>query len=439
MGKMTAFADSLRNLVANLGTARDKAAATGYVDTDLSDDDLVAMYRGAWLPPKIVDLPVQDACRRWRNWQAESLDISAIEAEEKRLNLRGKVQQAWISGRLYGGAALYIGTGDPDPSQPLNPDGVKKGGVKFLSVLNRRALSVVELERDPLSPYYNQPKAYQITAANAGVNEIHPSRLVRFIGHQHPDPELAVGLSFGWGDSVLNRVVDAVKNADSGAANVASLLFEAKVDVLKIPNFMSGLSDPDYEAQVLKRLQLAAVAKGINGALMLDSEEDYQQKNASFSGLDKVIMTLMQIASGAADIPMTRLLGQSPGGLQATGDSDMRNYYDAVQAGQETVLTPSMSVLDECLIRSALGSRPKDIYYDWAPLWQPSAKERADIGKATADTIKVLSDTGLIPEEAMSKTAVNMLTEAGVAPGLEAAVAEYGAELPDDDEPPLEE
>ena len=121
MGKMTAFADSLRNLVANLGTARDKAAATGYVDTDLSDDDLVAMYRGAWLPPKIVDLPVQDACRRWRNWQAESLDISAIEAEEKRLNLRGKVQQAWISGRLYGGAALYIGTGDPDPIAATEP------------------------------------------------------------------------------------------------------------------------------------------------------------------------------------------------------------------------------------------------------------------------------------------------------------------------------
>lgn len=66
---------------------------------------------------------------------------------------------------------------------------------------------------------------------------------------------------------------DAVKQADSTSANIASLVFEAKVDVLNIPNLMSQLADPAYEAQLLQRLQLAAMAKGINGMLVLDGRK----------------------------------------------------------------------------------------------------------------------------------------------------------------------
>ncbi|TGU12158.1 phage portal protein, partial [Mesorhizobium sp. M2D.F.Ca.ET.153.01.1.1] len=87
--------------------------------------------------------------------------------------------------------------------------------------------------------------------------------------------------------------------------------FEAKVDVIKIPNFMSNLADQEYEQKVLQRLTLAAMAKGVNGALLLDAEEEYEQKQAQFGGLVDLPMGIMQLVSGASDIPMTRLLGQS--------------------------------------------------------------------------------------------------------------------------------
>ena len=83
--------------------------------------------------------------------------------------------------------------------------------------------------------------------------------------------------------------------------------------------------------------------------------------------------TYLQIASGAADIPATRFLGQAPGGLNASGDADIRNYYDRLGGEQTTVLMPAMSVLDEVIIRSALGSRPPEIYYEWN---SPVATER---------------------------------------------------------------
>lgn len=438
MGKLTQFKDGLVNLVANLGTPRDKAAATFYGVPTLSEQEADNAYRGTWLARKVIDIPAMDSCRKWRGWSADQEQITAIEAEEKRLGLQQKVLRAMIRARLTGGAALYIGTGQSDPMLPLKPESIGKGGIRHVNVLSKRVLQAGELDLDPESPGYGLPAFYTLSSGTAGQVQIHPSRLVILRGAEKPDPEF--GINDGWGDSVLLAISKAIKDADASSANIASLVFEAKVDVIKIPNFMSMLADKEYEQQVLQRLQLAAMAKGINGTLLLDAGEEYEQKQAQFGGLIDLLMGFMQLTSGASDIPMTRLLGQSPGGLNASGESDLRNYYDRISSNQELVLQPALQVLDECLIRSALGSRPAEVFYNWRSLWQTTDTERAAIGKSTAESIKIIADTRLIPENVLATVAVNMLTEAGIAPGLEAEMLEYGKSTPqeetgeDDDE-----
>jgi hypothetical protein len=111
--------DSLTNLVSRMGTGRDKAAGSYYAFATLGDDELLNAYRTAWLPRKIVDIPAFDAVRAWRDWQAEGAEIEPIEAEENRLNVRGKVFEAKIKARLWGGAAIHIGTGDANLAEPL--------------------------------------------------------------------------------------------------------------------------------------------------------------------------------------------------------------------------------------------------------------------------------------------------------------------------------
>lgn len=433
MGVLTkSIRDSLRNLVANLGTPRDKAAGSQYVVPLLRDDEAMNAYRGTWLARKIVDIPAKDACRKWRSWNAEGDEISKLEAEEKRIGVQAKVLDAMTKARLFGGAAIYIGTGDQNPIEELKPERINAGGIRHLNVLTKRILTPGEIETDPESPQYGKPKHYTINSQIAGQVDIHPSRLVVFTGKEQPDPELTMGIEQGWGDSILLSLMDALKQADSTTANIASLVFEAKIDVIKIPGFMQGLAGGgEYETQILNRLSLAATAKGINGALILDAEEDYQNKQVQFTQLPEIVQTFLQIVSGAADIPVTRLLGVSPGGLNSTGESDLRNYYDHIQSEQELVVQPAMAVLDECLIRSALGKRPPELWYSWRSLWQSTDKERADIGKTTAETIKLIDDTGLLPDEVMQKVATNMLTEAGIVPGLESEMEEWLKENPD--------
>ena len=181
----------------------------------------------------------------------------------------------------------------------------------------------------------------------------------------------------------------------------------------------------DYEVEILRRLSLAATAKGINGMLLLDALEEYQQKSASFGGLPDVMDRFMQLASAAVGIPMTLFFMTSPGGLNSTGESDTRGYFDRVKVEQTLHMQTSMSVLDECLIRSALGSRPDDIHYNWRPLWQPTSKEKAETAKMMAEAMEKAVAMDAVSIEAGGKALVNALTESGAFPGLEDAVDEF--------------
>ncbi len=77
-----------------------------------------------------------------------------------------------------------------------------------------------------------------------------------------PDEDFGGALgqgSHGWGESVLTATLDAIKNADSTAANIASLVFEAKIDIIKVPQFSANIGNQAYEDAVLRRYALGVV------------------------------------------------------------------------------------------------------------------------------------------------------------------------------------
>lgn len=418
MSVLVNIRDSLKNFVANLNTERDKQSSSFYATPHFSYEQLTNAYRGSWIARKIVTIPAKDAVRKWREWQADETQIEMLENEEKRLGLQGKTRHVMESARLYGGAGIYIGVDGQDPYLPLDPKTIGKGGLKYLTVLPKRVLNCGELETDPLSQNYGKPKYYDVTGSEL-TQRIHPSRVVRFIGAEFPDPEIIDANLNGWGDSALTAPYDAIRNADSIAANIASLVFEAKVDILKIPGLGDIMADPKTRGLLQERVALAAQLKGNNGMLIIDGEEEHDSKSFTFAGLTDIDQQALQAVSGAADIPVTRFLGQTPSGLSSTGESDLRNYYDSVASIQTLDIDPAFSILNEVLIRSALGDRPKDVSYQWSSLWQMDDNQKSEISKRVAETIKTLAETRLFPDDDLSEAAVNMLIEHSVMPSLE--------------------
>jgi len=422
--------DSFRNFVAGLATQSDKATGSEYFFMPMSTDQLVNAYRGSWLPRKIIRVPANDATRKWRSWNAEKDQITKIEQVERDLAVQKKVHDALILARLFGGSCIYIGTKDRDLSFPIQENAT----ITSLTVLSRYRVTPVKWDVDLTSPGFGQPELFRVTLPGVGDfnQEVHASRLCMFQGAQLEDRDLMVGDGY-WSDSILDSVIQALHQSDATIAAMASMVFEAKIDVIRIPNMMKNIGDKQYEARLQNRVMLSGLVKGINSALLMDKEEEFEQKQLNFGSIPDLMDRFMQNVSGAADIPMTRLWGRSPAGMNSTGEGDMRNYYDSVSDLQSNEITPAISKLDDLILAQALGDRPEELFYDWRSLWQSTEVEKAEIFTKLTDGISKLASTKLIMSETLATAATNMLIESGTMPGLEGAIEEFGLE-PEEEE-----
>lgn len=421
--------DGLQNALSGMGMGADKQA---YNRWTLSAYDYAAeaeaAYRTSWLGRKIHDLPPFDMTREWRSWQADEKQIEALEAEEKRLGLRLKVMQALVWARLRGGAALVLGGLPGDVRLPANAGAIGKGGLKYVHVVTRDQIMVTDVIRDINDAFFGQPKAYSLTGENGSV-DIHPSRVIPFVGQPLPPTMRAGGAAdLFWGDPLWSTIRDAVTNAAVTHEGIAQMIQEAKVDTISIPGLMELVATEAGEARLVRRMNVANLAKSITNSRIMDAEEKWETRQLSFTGLPDVLMAFLNVVAGAADIPVTRLLGTSAKGLNATGEGDEKNYLSMIGSRQEVELRPLLERLDEYLIPSALGSRPPEVHFTFAPLQESEPKILADIEKTRAETVQIYANAGLIPDSALAKTVQNALVESGQWPGLEAALAEAEAE-----------
>lgn len=426
--------DTLENLVTGMGTRLDKTTSTGWVSTFLTRDQVENAFRSDWIARKIIQIPADDATREWRAWQADQDDITAIEELEKDFKMKRKLRDVLMKARLYGGAALVLGVDQGNPEDELIIENVQKDQLKFVHVVTKHDLQVQELNRDVMSPFFGEPLYYQAVTTGTSMR-IHPSRVLRFVGNEIPD--ITRMDAQGWGDPVLQTCSDAVKAAGTVMQSVAGIISDAQVDVVKIPDLTANLVTSDYEDRLMKRLGTAALAKSMYHMLLLDKDEEWNRITSHLAGLDALLQMYLLIVSGAADIPATRMLGQSPAGLSATGESDIRNYYDRVSTEQNTNISPQIEPLDEILIRSSLGDMPDGIFYEWNSLWQMTPEQEADLAAKKATTFQIDVNSAVFPPEAMRRARQNQLIEDNVYPGFEQITEEVEMEqdLPEETDP----
>lgn len=458
--RIAKLADGLTSLVTGMGGDKDKLASAFHQFTALTAPELETAYRTSWIARKLIDIPAYDVTREWRSWQGDDEQITAIEDYEQRLQIQRKTMQAMIKGRLYGGGALILGVNQGRNEDELDIEAIKKDDLQFVHAVSRWDIAAGPMVRDIASPYFGEAEYYErridgteqlqrspdITgkatlpgplernSLQAGVR-FHPSRVIRFVGAERPDNITANEV---WGDPVLQVVMDAVKAAELVTNSTAQLVAESKVDVIKIPGLTENITNTVYEDRLNKRFSVANMVKGVYSMLLIDKEEEWERHNVTFSGLQDILNMYFLVASGAADIPATRFLGQSPAGMNATGESDLRNHYDSCASKQKNEVTPALARLDNVLIPSALGTAPEELFYLWNPLWQMSEKEKSERDKSQAETFKIDVDAGMLDTIVLKKARENQLIESGPYPGFEQILADFDGKGDSAENPPAE-
>lgn len=372
MSKLKFVKDGFKNILKGLGTDKDPRNARTFSKGMLINQQIANdLYVYNWLAAKGVNIPIDDATRKWRSLQIPDADKKKeIEELMKDFDVKGKISLAAKWARVFGGSAIVIIIEGEDPKEPLNIDAIRPGSLKNFIVLDRYNIFPEQINRQILSDNFGNPEYYTVIREG---EKIHHSRVIRFLGEK-PTVLEAERNNF-WGVSIFTRTWDSIADSGTMTQAIGNLVSEASVDVFKIAGLNGMVADGD-DNLVVKRLQIMNQMKSVVNGCVLDAEDDYEKKATTFTTLPDIDDRYMQKVAGSFDIPLTRFLGISPSGLNATGDSDMANYDDNVSSIQENDFRPKIDIMDSVIIASA---QVEPFEYEFKPLRQLSEKDQAEV------------------------------------------------------------
>ena len=412
--------DAFANPLFRLGWgSQSPLEATEYPLTRMTDNYalLNSLYRDNWAVQNVVGLMVDDMLREWFQVKGtvtpEMQD--ALERLERDTRLQDRINTGLRWGRLYGGAAgLIMVRGQDDLEKPLDLDMVYPGSFQGLYILDRwmgitTTNGLVMEAGEPVPEYYSITDAQGNTVAR-----VHHSHVIRFTGRELPEIERIAEMY--WGESEVEALYKEVVAHDNVSANMAALTFQANINTMEVKGLEQLFSIGSGQAQ--KRfwqiMQAQSVLRSNFGTQVVEEGTKLTNTQYTFTGLQEVYESMALNLCGASHYPMTKLFGRSPSGMNATGESDLRNYYDYVDSQREAKLRPALQKLLPILAMSAWGYVPDDLDFSFPPLWTPTAKEVAEIGKAKSETIIAAFQSGLLDASAAQKELKKLSDETGL-------------------------
>lgn len=400
--------DAFSNPLARLGAGTPNLLEyTNYTRTNFTADynTLNALYRENWIVGRIVDIVAEDMTKNWYSIKSQISPESKkkISRLESRTGVRAKILEGLKWGRLYGGAAaIIVIEGQEDMlDQPLNYDLIMPGGFKGLIVVDRwSGISPgSEIVEDINDPDFGMPKYYTVEDETFGFGvKVHHSRILRFLGRSLPN--LEEQMEQYWGISEIERVYSELKKYDNTGYNIAALVFSANLKVYQMDGFdQLGTLNPNALKDLYEILMLMNWMRSSQGMQVIGHKDTFSTHQYSFAGLSDVYTTFMLDVAGAAAIPVTKLFGRSPAGMNATGESDMANYYDSIEEQQEAILRPVIDRLLPIMCISEFGAIPDDLEFEFEPVRRASEEEKKNILTQVTTAVNSTFQAGIISQQ----------------------------------------
>ncbi len=407
-------ADGYANAAAFLGEMSALLSSGTFLRRNLTSNTelLTTAYRESWLAKRIIDMPSEDMTRKWYKLTT-SLDadvLRSLQRLEAKHSVRQEITNAIRWARLYGGAIAVMVVRDYADSlaEPLVLDEIPPHSFYGLLVLDRaQGISPsMELVNDLNDPDYGEPEYYEVDMEQGEQKHvrIHHSRVLKFVGRELPRLEMQA--ENYWGASELEHIWEEIQKRSNTSANIAQLVFQANVTTLKMSDFGETLAygTESQQRRLLQSVEEQNRLRTSFGLQLLSAEDSMETHSYSFTGLSDIYEAFMMDMAGAAEIPATKLFGRSPQGFNATGEADLRNYYDMIAQMQERVLRPALEKLLPVMAISCWGYVPEDLEIVFEPVMTTSPAERAElVQKMSSDVIEGYKAGLLTREQALEE------------------------------------
>ena len=434
-----ATADGFQNLFAGMGTGADNLnsqAGYAFAYHTRSRVMLEAMYRGSWIVNKIVNIVPDDMTRAGIkiDWPKNPDAPTIIYRSLARLQLWNAINSGLRWGRLFGGAIGVHLIDGQDPSTPLKYDTIGRKRYRGIYIFDRWMVTPSFEIVTEIGPGFGKPATYMVAAGQNvpfSGQIIHNSRIIRFEGLELPYYQRLTEM--GWGLSVIEPMYDRMVAFDTATQGIANLIHKAHLRTIKIKGLRNIIANGGDAIKGLQaNIAMIRQMQTNEGITLLDSEDELDIHTFTFSGLSDVVLQFAQQLSGAGDVPMTRMFSQAPAGMNATGESDLRNYYDKISQEQESRLALPLESIVQCISYSELGIPfPDDGDITFNSLWQLSDSEKAGIASTDTATVISCKDAGLISD----KQALSELQASAKITGRWGSISDEDIEGADDEVP----
>lgn len=412
-GAMERF-DTWQNQVTGFGTSVDKTTYSQFIGArPFTDQELSNLYHGDDLAARMVDVVPDEMLREGFNLDLDDADLSVAVSEHlDNLRIDQSLADGWRWGRLYGGSGLLLGADDGRPaSAPLAPERAKS--LAYLYTLDRRYLWPLTYYTDRGNPKLGRPETYMVSSVSAhdeqqGFAIVHETRLVLFGGASTGIREREQNNS--WDYSVLHRAVEVLRSFNTGWKAVEVLLTDANQAVFKMQGMAEMISAEGQEA-FKRRMQLVDMCRSVMRAMVVDGggkvgnrdvpAEEFLRHSVSFDSIPQTLDKFMLRLAAAVQIPVTILMGQSPAGMNATGESDFRWFYDRIKSEQSRRLAPIIRrIVKVALATKQFNRGDAPVTVKFPPLWSeaPLAAAQTRAALTTSDAARIASGE-LLPEE----------------------------------------
>ena len=364
---------------------------------------------------RISEVIATEMTRRWIKIIAtgdedKSERIDRINKAAERLKLRDVFRKAAEQDGFFGRGHVYLdfGTGDnPDElmttvgggQNELSQAKVGKGSLKALKVIEAVwSYPVGYGSTNPLAPNWYEPTAWFVMG-----KQVHASRLLTFIGRQVPDL-LKPAYAFG-GLSMSQMAMPYVENFRRTRQSVSDLLHSFSVSGVKM-NLAEGLESQGDG--LFRRAALFNDTRDNQGLMLIDTTEDFFNVSTPLGTLDALQAQSQEQIASVCGVPLIKLLGVTPSGLNASSDGEIRSFYDWIHAYQEKLFKDHLTTVLGFIQLSEFGEVDPDITFIFEPLWSMDEKQKADVNLVEAQTDQTLIAAGSItPTESRRRVAAD--------------------------------
>lgn len=306
--------------------------------------------------------------------------------------------QIYIDVRKPGGVAASEDDTELQTPLVLSANKIKKGSLNGFRVVEPMwTYPGLYNSTNPLAPGYYRPSTWYVMGKT-----VHDSRMIMMISRPVPDM-LKAAYSFG-GISISQLARPYIDNWLRTRDSVSDLVHSFSINGLGTD--LETLLAPDLSGAggLLKRVQLFNQLRDNRGLMVTNKEtEEFFQLNTPLSGLDALQAQAQEQMASVSSIPLVKLLGITPAGLNANSDGEIRVFYDDIHAKQESLFRDPLKRVLDVIQLDAFGEIDPDITFEFEPLFQLSSLELANQRKVEADTDAVLIDAGVIQGEAALK------------------------------------